>query len=151
MAKEMLFPSLEWTFDPVSLEELKEVGLIGLWMPGLFSKSQESEPEPEPEPVVRAEHRDDTGNGVKERYARLPISNRARDFYRAVAKGAPFTLSTARQCKVGRRTFENKIRKVFLERGWLRWKDEQHHDQGLVLTTAGAEMIGELVANDPRH
>jgi len=151
MAKEMLFPSLEWTFDPVKLEELREVGLIGLWLPRLFGGSKENEPEQEPElPVVRAEHRDDTGNGVKERYARLPSDGRSRDFYKAIHAGKPFTISTARQCKVGRRTFENRIRKVFLERGWLHWKDEQHHDQGLELTKAGSEMIGELALNDPR-
>jgi len=152
MGKEMLFPSLEWTFQPVSLEELREVGLIGLWVPGLFSKSQENEPEPEPqEPVVRAEHREDTENGVRERYGVLPFSERCRDFYKAIAAGKPFTLSTARLCKVGRRTFEGKIRKIFLDRGWLRWRDAQHHDQGVQLTRSGWEMIEELVKSDPRH
>lgn len=149
MAKEMLFPSLEWTFQPVSLEELKEVGLIGLWMPGLFSKSQETD-DPTPEQTVRAAHRDDTGNGSKEKYGFLPSSNRARDFYKAIYRGRGFTLSTAREVGVGRRTFENKIRKVFLDRHWLKWRDDEHHDQGVVLTQAGNEMIEALVLNDPR-
>jgi len=150
MAKEMLFPSLEWTFQPVSLEELREVGLIGLWCPRLFGQAEESEPTP-PEPVIRAEHRDDTNGKAKERYAKVLISNRARDFYRAVHAGQPFTLATARKCQVGRRTFETKIRDVFLARGWLEWKDAEHHDQGLQLTEAGEDMIGELVLNDPRY
>lgn len=149
MAKEMLFPSLEWTFEPVSLEELREVGLIGLWMPRLFGQSEENEPEP-PEPIVRAEHRDDSNGRAKERYARLPASSRARDFYQAIHAGQSFTLETARKCKVGRRTYENRIRDVFLARGWLKWRDELHHDQGLELTPAGEDMIGELVLNDPR-
>lgn len=150
MAKEMLFPSLEWTFQPVSLEELREVGLIGLWMPGLFGETEEPEPEP-PEPVIRAEHRDDTNGKAKERYAQVLISNRARDFYLAIHGGAPFTLATARKCKIGRKTYEKRIRGVFLARDWLKWRDEQHHDQGLELTEAGEDMIGELVLNDPRH
>lgn len=148
MAKEMLFPSLEWTFQPVSLEELREVGLIGLWMPRLFGQAEENEPEPE-EPVVRAEHRDDSNGKAKERYARLPIGERARAFYQAIHAGQPFTLETARKVRLGRRTYEHRIRDVFLARGWLKWKDDQHHDQGLELTPSGEDMVGELVLNDP--
>jgi hypothetical protein len=149
MCKEMLFPSLEWTLEPVRLEELREVGLIGLWAPGLAGKSVESPP-PEPQRTVRAEHSDDTGNGVTERYADLPDSRRARDFYKLIHKGASFTLDTANRCKLGRKTYEDKIRQKFLERGWLEWKDEEHHDQGLELTQAGREMVGELALYDPR-
>ena len=150
MGKEMLFPSLEWTFDPVSLEELKEVGLIGLWAPGLFSKSVENT-EPDPERTVRAEHRETTdAGGAQEDYAFLPDSREARNFYKAISKGAPFALTTARRCHVSRRVFENKIRKAFLERKWAKWKNEKHHDQGVELRRAGQEMIEELVLNDPR-
>jgi len=42
LAKEMLFPNLEWTLKEVSLEELREIGLFGLWMPNLLGGPKEA-------------------------------------------------------------------------------------------------------------
>lgn len=152
MAKELLFPSLEWTFQPVSLEELKEIGLRGLWMPSLFSKSQASDPGTIAERRVRVESRENApGELAEETYTYLPDSNAARDFYRALSKGGPFTFSEARRWGVGRKTFQKKIRDVFLDRHWAKWKNEDHHDQGVEMLPAGNEKIEALVLGDPRH
>ena len=153
MGKEMLFPSLEWTFQPVSLEELRGVGLISLWLPGLFGKSGEvAQPGQFSERRVRVESKENApGELAEETYTYLPDSNSARDFYRALSNKRPFTISEAQRWHVGRKTFEKKIRNVFLDRGWAVWKDEDHHDQGLSLTPDGNEKIEALVLGDPRH
>jgi hypothetical protein len=152
MAINVLFPSLEWTMQPVSLEELREVGLRGLIAPGLFGKSEEHEPGEAMERRVRVESRVENENGYTgEAYVYLPDSNSARDFYRALSKGRPFTLSEAQRWGVGRRTFEKKLWPAFEDRGWAVWVNEQHHDQGRELTPEGKRHVEALVLGDPRH
>jgi hypothetical protein len=151
MAINVLFPSLEWTMQPVTLEELREVGLRGLIAPGLFGKSVDNTPGTFAERRVRVESTGTGENEAGETYTYLPDSNSARDFYRALSKGRPFTISEAQRWHVGRKTFEKKIRDVFLARDWAVWKNEEHHDQGLELTDDGKEHVEALVLGDPRH
>jgi len=146
MAKEMLFPSLEWTFQPVSLEELREVGLIGLWMPGVVGKRDEAQPDPEPseEIAINLVEQPEGRTRPQTKRARLPGSASAKEFYRAVHRGESFSLRTARKYGVGRAAFNGKIRDGFIERGLARWKNPDHPEQGVDLLEAGERLIEHL-------
>lgn len=145
MGKEMLFPSLEWVFKPVSLEELREVGLIGLWLPGLIGKEVE---EPLPERTVRVEVASNgEGRGRQERYAFLDDSPEARAFYAAVKRGESFALRTARKHGLSRKSFD-RLRDIFFARGWAEWYDDRHHEQGVRVLDEGSEVIEHLVLAD---
>lgn len=141
MIQQQLFPNLEWLAKPVSLEELREIGLFGLLAPRLFSLPPE-----EPPPERRLEIELKTENGRK--YATLPDSPEAREFYSAVKRGESFALRTARKYGVSRGAFDNQIRDVFLDRSWAFWKDEQNPQQGLELTEEGWQVIEHLVLAD---
>ena len=139
MAKEMLFPNLEWTFKPVTLEELREVGLFGLWMPKLLGGPRD--PPPVAERIVKVEATSEHGK----KYATLPDTDSARDFYQAVKRGESFSLRTARKYQVGRKAFNESIRDVFLDRGWGDWRNDEHPEQGIELNEEGWEAIEHIV------
>ena len=139
MAKEMLFPNLEWTLNPVSFEEMREVGLFGLWLPRLLGGPRE--PPPVAERIVKIEATSDRGK----KYATLPDTDAARNFYRAVKRGEAFSVRTAKKYQVGRITFNNTIRDIFLDRGWAEWRDDDHPEQGIELNEDGWEAIEHIV------
>lgn len=143
MGKEMLFPSLEWTFKPVSLEELREVGLIGLWIPGVIGKNEPEEPLPDRTVRVEMHGNGASGRGHQERYAFLNDSDEARQFYAAVKRGESFALRTARKYGLSRSSFES-LREAFRDRGWADWKDDGHHEQGLELFDEGNRVIEQI-------
>jgi len=147
LAKEMMFPNLEWTLREISLEELREIGLFGLWLPHFLGGPKEPPPVAErvvqvvAERVVQVEIT--TENGKK--YATLPDTDEARNFYRAVKRGEPFSERTASKYGVTRSVFNGVIREVFLNREWACWKDERHPKQGLDLLPEGWETIEHIV------
>jgi hypothetical protein len=77
----------------------------------------------------------------------VPASAEARAFYAALQRGEPFTLRRANWCGVTRRAFE-KIKREFLIRGAIVWRDGQHHERGLMLTEAGRAIIAELAKGE---
>ena len=139
MSKEMLFPNLEWTLDPVSFEEMREVGLFGLWLPRLLGGPRE--PLPVAERIVKIEA---TGKHDK-KFATLPDTDAARNFYRAVKRGESFSIRTARKNHVGREMFNKYIRDVFRDRSWADWRNEDNPEQGIELNDDGWEAIEGLV------
>jgi hypothetical protein len=139
MAKEMLFPNMEWTLNPVSFEELREAGLFSLWMPKLLGGPRE--PPPVAERVVTVENKSEHGR----KYATLPDTDQARAFYRAVKRGEPFAERTASKYGVTRSVFNSAIRDVFLDRGWACWKDDRYPKQGVDLLPEGWENIEHIV------
>lgn len=141
MIQQQLFPNLEWLARPVSLEELREIGFFGLLAPRLFSLPPE---EPLPERHVEVEFKTETGR----RYATLPDSPEAREFYDAVKRGETFALRTARKYGVTRAQFNTSIRDVFVDRGWANWKDDRYPQQGVDLTDEGIKVIEHLVLGD---
>lgn len=145
MAKEMLFPSLEWTFKPVSLEELREVGLFGLWLPRLLGGPRE--PPPVAERIVQVEMQGEHGN----QYATLPDTDAARNFYRAIKRGESFSIRTAKKYQVGRVTFNSYIRDIFRSRKWADWRDDDHPEQGIELNEDGWLAIENLVLTGSAH
>jgi len=142
LAKEMMFPNLEWTLNPVSLEELREIGLFGLWMPNLLGGPKEP-----PLPVERVVKIEMT-NGNSQKRATLPDTDQARAFYRAVKRGESFSERTASKYGVPRSIFNNYIRDVFRAREWADWKDEKNPKQGLELFPEGWTQIEHLVLGD---
>lgn len=139
MAKEMLFPNLEWTLKEVSFEEMREVGLFGLWLPRLLGGPRE--PPPVAERIVKIEATSEHGK----RYATLPDTDAARDFYRAVKRGESFSLRTARKYQVGRKMFNDDIRDVFRERKLADWRNDDYPEQGIELNEDGWLAIEGLV------
>jgi len=142
MTKELLFPSLEWTFKPVSLEELREVGLFGLWMPNLLGGPKEAPPVAER--IVKVETTTEKGK----KFTTLPDTDEAREFYRALKRGEPFTERTAAKYGVVRSMFRKAIRDVFLDRGWACWKDDRYPQQGLDLLPEGWQQVEHIVMGD---
>lgn len=141
MWKEILFPNLEWTLNPISFEELRETGLRGLWFPGLFRRDAEEPPE---QPIeVNLTVKED-GRKPQTKRARLPGSPAARAFYKAVHRGESFSLRTARKYGLGRDTFNSKIRDGFIERGLAEWNNAEHPEQGVKLLEAGERLIEHL-------
>jgi hypothetical protein len=141
MAKEMLWPSLEWTFKPVSLTELREVGLFGLWMPKLLG-GPEPPPEQQVEQVIRVDVRDENGD---HKIDLIPGGDEARAFYAAVHGGESFSERTARVCTLSRKKWENAIRDVFIERGWACWVNDDYPQQGVELLRDGWLAIEHIV------
>jgi hypothetical protein len=145
MGKEMLFPSLEWTFKPVSLEELRETGLIGLWLPGLVGREW-GEPEDDEGIEITANLLTPSNNHNRPHIQRprLPGDAAARAFYQAVHRGESFSLRTARKYGVSRKAFNDRIRQGFLDRGLADWNDERYPQQGVYLKPEGEAFIEHL-------
>lgn len=141
MVQQELYPNLEWTLKPLSLEELREIGLMGLLAPRWFSQPSEA---PVPERHVEIEFQTDKGR----KFATLPDTPEAREFYRAIKRGETFALRTARKYGVSRLVFNSQIRDVFVERGWAEWKDDRHPQQGIDLLESGWQVIEHLVLAD---
>jgi len=63
----------------------------------------------------------------------LPLTPKARAFYHGVAAGVrPFSERGARGC-LSRRQFR-RLRDLLEQRGKGHWKDDDHHEQGFVLS-----------------
>jgi hypothetical protein len=139
MAKELLFPSLEWTFKPVSLTELREIGMFGLWMPKRLGGPAD-EPPPD-EKVIKIQQEGQKGN----KYATLPGGAEAMEFYNAVKNGEPFAERTASIAGISRSKWQKTIRDVFIARGWACWVDESEHRQGVELLDEGWVAIEHIV------
>lgn len=147
MVKEMCFPNLEWTLRPVSLEEVREIGLAGLWFPYVLGGPA---PEPLPDRYVKVEVAEN--GGKSSRIGLLPDSAEARAFYAAVYHGEPFALRTARKYSVSRKTFEDRIRDVFFDREWAEWIDPEHHEQGIDVFPVGMLALEHLsMAGSPPY
>jgi len=141
MIQQELFPNLEWTMKPLSLEELREVGLTGLLAPRWFSQPPEA---PLPERHVEIEWKTEKGR----KFVTLPDHLEAREFYRAVKRHESFSLRTARKYGVSRKVFNEQIRDVFLDRDWAEWHDDRHPQQGIDLLDEGWQVIEHLVLAD---
>jgi len=139
MFKEMALPNWEWTMRPVSLEEVREIGLVGLWFPHLFGGPP---PDPMPDRHVKVEVLENGGKTSK--IGLLPDTFAARAFYAAVHRGEPFTSRTARKYGVSLVVFNKRIRDVFFDRGWAEWEDEEHHEQGINVFPNGMQTIEHL-------
>jgi len=137
MAKEMLFPNLEHTLRPVSLEELREIGLVGLWMPRLFGNTKE---EPIAKRLLEYQVKDTEGNL---KISMLPDSKEFFDFVHAVHRGDSFTIRTAKRWGLSRGTY-NKVRQIFFDRGWADWGNPKNHNDGVKLYQEGYDAIEGL-------
>ena len=104
-------------------------------------------PQPVAERVVKIEATSEHGK----KYATLPDTDAARNFYRAVKRGESFSLRTARKHQVGRETFNKYIRDVFRDREWADWRDDDHPEQGIELNEEGWLAIESLVLTGAAH
>ena len=141
LTHEMLFPSLEFTLKPFSLEEWRELGTLGLIAPRLLG-AERDRPEPVPEQVIEVRTIDEKGKQIKRNF--IPGGPEARDFYDAVHKGESFSERTASKYGVSRGRFIASIRSEFLARDWAKWNDEEFPQQGVYLSDEGVRAVEHI-------
>ena len=99
---------------------------------------------PPPQPTVNVTI-PQPGPGVSRQLADLPGDlDSLREFSRYVVMGEiTFSEQGALASGYGQKNFM-KLRKIFLDRGWARWKNEEAHTEGVQLLKAGSLIIREL-------
>lgn len=85
----------------------------------------------------------DEGNHVME-FADIEDSPRTIKLAKAIRAGDSFSERTAGECGFSRGEWKKEIRDPFLNRGWADWEDEEHHEQGVRLTTQGYDFWTEI-------
>lgn len=136
--KNQFFPYLDYTFKPLSIQEARELGMIGLLFPKLFGGMPK---EPTPDRLIKVEVSE--RNGLTRKYADLPASQEFTEFCKGVTRGDSFALRTARGYGLSRSDFEH-IRDIFLDRGWASWINPRAKAQGLDLLVSGKKVLREI-------
>lgn len=149
MVEQMLRPTVEWTVQPMTLQDIQEAGGWGaLFFPALFPSSRVAELEEElaealESAQVRTVDITVTDGNSQSRIPGLPDSDRARLFYREVAHDpSQFSVRGALDT-IGRVAFE-KIRDQFIERGWAYWINPRNHREGTKFRASGYKAICAL-------
>jgi len=130
MFKEMVAPNLNFILDPIEWSQfVQSGGLIGLIFPRYVEWKRQLA-----DRHVRVAVEDENGNDKRIDFLDTPEMH---NFARAVLKGAEFTEDTAHHwLGYGRKRWE-KFRNEFLSRGWAAWKNEDHHQDGILLLGGG--------------
>jgi len=91
------------------------------------------------------------GKGKRKRMRAAPelrVDERARAFYRAVAgKAASFSEAGAKKHRISPVQFRENIRDPLMLKGLATWKDDKHHEQGIVLTDGALATLEHLGRN----
>jgi hypothetical protein len=145
MFKEMIAPNLNFILDPISWDQFTQAGgLLGLIFPRYIEWKRQLE-----DRHVRVAVEDENGNDKRIDFLDTP---KMHGFARAVLNGASFNEDTAHTwLGYGRKRWE-KFRDKFLdaEREWAVWKNEENHNEGLLLLGDGRRALkGCLPHSDP--
>jgi len=134
MFKEMIAPNLNFILDTIQWSEfIQSGGLLGLVFPRFVQWRDKIG-----DRHVRVAVEDENGNDKRLDFLDAPEMH---SFARAVLNGAAFNEATANSyLGYGRERWE-KFRNEFFSRSWAAWKNEDHHQDGILLLSGGRSAL----------